>query len=97
MEREKMLDRIKARALAAADRVPLPVHFLLNAGLALVLAGDILLPDTLPFLDEALTAVGFYYYNMYILHRILGRMKAGRRTRNSASSLSFIPRPIPGP
>jgi len=83
---EKVSARIKAQALRTADKIPLPVHYLLNAAFVAILAGDIIAPDAIPFLDEALGAAGFYYYNMYLLRRTLARLKAPRRPKNAPAA-----------
>lgn len=87
---DKMVNRIKLMALRAADRVPLPVHYGLSLIFLVLLAGDFAIPDGIPFIDEALGAAGFYYYNVYILRRSLARIR-GRRT---LAKLSAAPGPV---
>jgi hypothetical protein len=75
---DKFADRLKLMALRTADRLPLPVHYALSLAFLVVVAGDFAVPDGIPFIDEALGAAGFYYYNAYILRRSLARIRRKR-------------------
>jgi putative phosphoesterase len=84
------VDRLKLYARRTADRLPLPVHYALSLAFLALLAGDIAIPDGIPFIDEALGAAGFYYYNSYILRRSLGRIK-GLRTKGKIIEATATP------
>ena len=69
---DKFIERTKLVALRVADRIPLPLHYVLNGIFGVLLLGDIVIPDAIPFLDEILGTAAFYYYNVYILKRTFG-------------------------
>jgi hypothetical protein len=88
LETRGLAERIKTTARRAADRVPLPAHYVANLAFAALLLGDFVLPDGLPIIDEALGAAGFYYYNMYLIQRTLARFRTGR----AAADPAFAPK-----
>lgn len=67
-----IIDKAKASLKAVADRVPLPLHYILNGLFILFWLGDVVVPDFIPFLDEILGAGALYYYNLYLLKRTFG-------------------------
>lgn len=65
-------EKSKLYLLKAADRMPLVLHYALNGILLVTWAGDLIIPDVLPFIDEGVLTVAAWYYNAYILRRTFG-------------------------
>jgi len=81
---DKFIEKTKLVALKIADGIPLPLHYILNGIFAVLLLGDLVIPDALPFLDEILGTAGFYYYNVYILRRTFGVINPMRILRGES-------------
>jgi hypothetical protein len=76
---DKMIEKVKLTGLKVADAIPLPLHYVANAGLIFVFLVSWLWPgDPIPFVDEILTAAGVYYYNAYLLKRTFGALNPVR-------------------
>jgi hypothetical protein len=69
---DRLIEKARLTALKVLDQVPLPLHYVLNGVFAVLLLGDVLVPDPIPFVDELLGTALFYYYNVYILKRTFG-------------------------
>ena len=81
---DKVWEKAKAESLKIADRLPLPLHYILNGLFMVAWLGDIIIPDPLPFLDEGILTVGLYYYNAYILKRTFGVLNPVRIIRGQS-------------
>lgn len=81
---EKLYEKAKLTALKVADGIPLPLHYIFNGIFAVLLLGDLVVPDVIPFLDEILGTAAFYYYNVYILRRTFGVINPMRIIRGES-------------
>jgi hypothetical protein len=81
---DKIIAMVRIQALKIADRVPLPLHYILNGFLIVFWLGDMAVPDPLPFLDEIFGAFGLWYYNAYLLHRTFGVINPWRIIRGES-------------
>jgi len=79
--KEKGLEKAKAVLLDVADRIPLPLHYVLNAFAIVFYMGDLAFIDPLPFIDEILGAGALYYYNAYLMKRTFGVLNPMRVLR----------------
>lgn len=83
-EIDKYIEKGKSIALKVADKMPLPLHYILNGIFIVLWMGDLVVPDPLPFIDELLGAGALYYYNAYILRRTYGVINPFRILRGES-------------
>jgi len=69
---DKLIEKARITVRQAADRLPLPLHYILDFFLMVAWLGDLAVPDFLPFVEEILGGAGLYYYNVYLLKRTFG-------------------------
>lgn len=69
---DKVYEKLRIQAVKVADKIPLPLHYILNGFFLMFYMGDLVIPDAIPFLDEIFGAFGLWYYNAYILKRTYG-------------------------
>jgi hypothetical protein len=81
---DRYIEKAKLTALKVADRVPLPLHYVINGIFGVLLLGDLVVPDAIPFLDEILGTAAFYYYNVYLLKRTFGVINPMRILRGES-------------
>jgi len=81
---DRMIEKAKLTALKVADRIPLPLHYVINGVFAVLLLGDFVVLDPIPFVDEILGTAAFYYYNVYLLKRTFGVINPMRILRGES-------------
>ncbi len=79
-----LMQRGKKALREAADRVPLPLHYILDFLLFIFWLGDLFVFDPLPLIDEFLGAGALYYYNAYIMRRTFGVINPVRIVRGDS-------------
>jgi hypothetical protein len=81
---DKFIEKAKIASLKVADKIPLPLHYILNGLFIIFMLGDLAVLDPIPFLDEILGLAGLYYYNAYILKRTFGVLNPMRILRGES-------------
>jgi hypothetical protein len=69
---DKLYEKVRMESVRIADKVPLPLHYILNGFLLVAYMGDLVILDPIPFVDEIFGAFAIWYYNIYILKRTFG-------------------------